>query len=63
MIDDLIRRLRNAAIVYDGLAAIMPHSDGSTTARLFEEAADAIEQLQRGGKEGSGDGTTNTARM
>ena len=45
MYDDLILRLRDAAKMSDVLAVLLPHSEGNATAKLYNEAADAIEEL------------------
>lgn len=45
MYDELIKRLRNAAIMSDALSVFLPHSEGSAVAKLYNEAADAIEEL------------------
>lgn len=47
MHDDLILRLREAAKMSEALAVLLPHSEGSATAKLYNEAADAIEELQK----------------
>lgn len=46
MYDDLILRLRDAAKMSEALAVLLPHSEGNATAKLYNEAADAIEELQ-----------------
>ena len=45
MHDDLIKRLRAAATMSEALAVLLPHSEGNATAKLHNEAADAIEDL------------------
>lgn len=45
MYDDLVTRLRDAAKMSEALAVLLPHSEGSATAKLYNEAADAIEEL------------------
>ena len=45
MYDDLILRLRYAAKMSEALAVLLPHSEGNATAKLYREAADAIEEL------------------
>lgn len=45
MHDELIKRLRDAAKMSEALAVLLPNSDGSATAKLYNEAADAIEEL------------------
>lgn len=45
MYDELIKRLRDAAKISEGLAVLLPHSEGNATAKLYNEAADAIEKL------------------
>lgn len=47
MYDELIKRLRNAAKISDALAVLLPHSEGNATAKLYNEAADAIEELSK----------------
>ena len=47
MYDDLINRLREAAKISEALAVLLPHSEGNATAKLYKEAADAIEELMR----------------
>ena len=44
--DELIKTLRKMHDVSIGLAAIMPQSSGDATAKLYNDAADAIETLQ-----------------
>ena len=46
MYDDLIKRLREASKMSEALAVLLPNSDGSATAKLYNEAADAIEKLE-----------------
>lgn len=43
--DDLILRLRDAAKVSDALAVFLPHGGGDATSKLYNDAADAIEEL------------------
>jgi hypothetical protein len=45
MHEDLILRLRDAAKMSEALAVLLPHSEGNATAKLYNEAADAIEAL------------------
>ena len=45
MHDELVRRLRDAAKMSEALAVLLPNSDGSATAKLYNEAADVIEEL------------------
>lgn len=47
MYEDLVKRLRNAAKMSEALAVLLPHSEGNATAKLYKEAADAIEELSR----------------
>ena len=47
MYDDLILRLIDAAKMSDALAVLLPHSEGNATAKLYKEAADAIEELSK----------------
>ena len=47
MYDELLKRLRDAAKMSEALAVLLPHSEGSATAKLFNEAADAIEELSK----------------
>jgi hypothetical protein len=42
---ELIYKLREAAALSGALAIIMPFSEGSATAQLYNAAADAIEEL------------------
>ena len=44
--EELVKRLRAAAIMSDALSVFLPHSEGSAVAKLYNEAADAIEELQ-----------------
>jgi hypothetical protein len=46
MYDELVKRLRDAAKMSEALAVLLPNSDGSTTAKLYNEAADAIEKTK-----------------
>lgn len=45
MDDDLVKRLRDAAKISEALAVLLPHSEGNATAKLYNDAADAIEEL------------------
>jgi hypothetical protein len=45
MYDELVKRLRDAAKMSEALAVLLPHSEGNATAKLYNEAADAIEEL------------------
>ena len=45
--DDIVQRLRDAAKMSEALAVLLPHSEGNATAKLYSEAADAIEELSR----------------
>lgn len=45
MYDDLVTRLRDAAKMSEALAVLLPHSEGNATAKLYNVAADAIEEL------------------
>lgn len=45
MYDDLVTRLRDAAKMSEALAVLLPHSEGNATAKLYNEAADAIENM------------------
>ena len=45
MYEELIKRLREASKMSEALAVLLPNSDGSATAKLYNEAADAIEAL------------------
>lgn len=48
MYDELLKRLREAAkIISEALVVLLPHSEGSATAKLYNEAADAIEELSK----------------
>ena len=47
MYDELIKRLREAAKMSEALAVLLPHSEGNETAKLYNEAADAIEELSK----------------
>lgn len=47
MCDDLVKRLRDAAKMSEALAVLLPHSEGNATAKLYNEAADAIEELSK----------------
>ena len=47
MYDELVKRLRDAAKMSEALAVILPHSEGSTTANLYNQAAEAIEELSK----------------
>lgn len=46
MYDELVKRMRDAAKMSEALAVLLPHSEGNATAKLYNEAADAIEELQ-----------------
>lgn len=43
--DELVKRLRAAAIMSEALSIFLPHSEGSAVAKLYNEAAEAIEEL------------------
>lgn len=45
MYDEFVKRLRDAAKMSEALAVFLPHSEGNATAKLYNEAADAIEDL------------------
>ena len=45
MYDELVKRLRDSAKMSEALAILLPHSEGNATAKLYNEAADAIEEL------------------
>lgn len=45
MYDDLVTRLRDAAKMSEALAVLLPHSEGNATAKLYNESADAVEEL------------------
>jgi len=47
MYDELVKRLRDAVKMSEALAVLLPYSEGNATAKLYNEAADAIEELQR----------------
>ena len=47
MNEELVKRLRAAAIMSDALSVFLPHSEGSSVAKLYNEAADAIEALSK----------------
>ena len=47
MYEELIKRLRDAAKMSEALAFLLPHSGGNATAKLYGEAADAIEELSK----------------
>ena len=47
MHDDLVKQLRDAAKISEALAVLLPHSEGNATAKLYNDAADAIEELQK----------------
>ena len=47
MYDELIKRLRDAATMSEAFAVLLPHSAGNATAKLYNEAADAIDELTR----------------
>jgi hypothetical protein len=46
MYDELVKRLRDAAKMSEALAVLLPHSEGNATAKLYNEAADAIDAKQ-----------------
>ena len=43
MYEDLVRQLRHASVLYNGLSELLPR--GSATSELLDQAADAIERL------------------
>ena len=45
--DELIKRLRDAAKMSEALAVFLPKSEGNAVAKLYSEAADAIEELSK----------------
>ena len=45
MYDELVKRLRDAAKMSEALAVLLPHSEGNAVAKLYNEAADAIEDM------------------
>ena len=45
MYSELVNRLRDAAKISEGLAVLLPYSEGNATAELYNEAADVIEEL------------------
>lgn len=45
--EELVKRLRAAAIMSEALSIFLPHSEGSAVAKLYNEAAEAIEKLVR----------------
>jgi len=47
MYDDLVKRLRDAAKLIEALAVLLPHSEGSAVSKMYNEAADAIEELSK----------------
>ena len=47
MYEELVKRLSDAAKISEALAVLLPHSEGNATAKLYKEAADAIEELSR----------------
>lgn len=47
MYDELVKRLRDAATMSEALAVLLPHSEGGATAKLYNEAADTIEELSK----------------
>ena len=47
MYKELVKQLRDAATMSDALAVLLPHSEGTATAKLYKEAADAIEHMQK----------------
>ena len=44
MHDDLVKRLREAAKISDALAVLLPNSEGNAMAKLYRQAAGAIEE-------------------
>lgn len=52
MYDELVKRLRDAATMSEALAVLLPHSEGNATAKLYNEAANAIEELSKERKKG-----------
>ena len=59
MYDELVKRLRDAAKMSEALAVLLPHSEGNATAKLYNEAADAIEKLSKPKEEEMNDKTHN----
>ena len=47
MYDELVKRLKDAAKMSEAIAVLLPHSEGNATAKLYNEAADAIEELSK----------------
>ena len=47
MYEELIKRLRDAAKMSEALAVLLPHSEGNATAKLYKEAANVIEHMQK----------------
>lgn len=47
MYKELIKRLRDAATMSEALAVLLPHSVGDATAKLYNEAVDAIESTSK----------------
>ena len=47
MYEELVKRLRDAAKMSEALAVLLPHSEWNATAKLYKEAADAIEVLSK----------------
>lgn len=47
MYDELVKRLRDAAKMSEALAVLLPHSEGNATVKLYNEAADAIEEMSK----------------
>lgn len=46
MYDELVKQLRDAATMSEGLAVfLLPHSEENVMAKMYKEAADAIETL------------------
>ena len=45
MYEELIQRLREASKMSEALAVLLPNSDGSATAKLYNDAADTIKVL------------------
>lgn len=47
MYDELVKRLRDAAKMSEALVVLLPYGEGNAMAKLYNEAADAIEELQK----------------
>ena len=45
--DELVKRLRAAAMMSEALSIFLPHSEWSAVAKLYNEAAEAIEELSK----------------